>query len=456
MISRIAQYFQKDIPLPDAPGNEFIVNTPAPVTQKQFSGRVDKQSDKTTIAARYTFGTNYHQNSAGGQIYGPTNPIGETNQTVDTHNVNLNINRILTPNLLLNVRGGYYYNYLYQYTPSDQGPNADLVAGIQGFEQTTASLGHGGFPYIYLTGYGGIPGGVSLDIKPKEEVQTYATALSWVKGKHTAKFGFELRRELGTTQHYDLAKGEFVFTGLFSGDPYADFLLGFPNDSSRSYPLDESGSRTLVAAFYAQDDWKVSQRLTVNAGVRFEFNPFPTPLRSGSVFDPALDKVVLAARNGVVDFYTQIAPYAYAADPSLYVLSSAVGKPFSLVSSKGGIFNPRLGLAWRPFGGTDTVIRVGGGLFTIPIQQQIGRGGPTVNPPWDMSEFKYVSAATPWATFWPSGTDESAFSTPLVTAMDDPYYNAYSAQWNVLIERKLARDMSLSNRLRRSKRRTLS
>lgn len=441
-ISPIARYYQQFVPTPNAPGNRYIVNTSAPTNQKQFSVRIDKQTERTMIAARYLRSGNESSNSSGGQIYGNANPLGNMVQDVATHNTSLNINRIISPSLLLNLRGTYYYNHFYQTTPSDDGPLHTVASGIDGFRETTASL-RGGFPYISITGFGGIPGGLNLDIKPKQEVQTYLAALSWTTGKHSMKFGMQLRRELGTTRHYGLSKGVFNFTGAFTGDSYADYLLGFPNYSNRSFPQDQSGSRIRLFHFYAQDDWKVSQNLTINAGLRMEINPFPTPLRSGSNFDVDLGKVVLASRNGVVDFFSQVGPYAYAFQPDLYVLSEDVGAPFSLVKAKGGVFNPRLGFAWRPFGGTNTVIRGGGGLFTVPLQQQIGRGGPTVNPPWIITEFKFTSTPTAWGTYWKPITEENGFTPAMVTAMDNPFRNAYSAQWNLSVEQRVARDTSV-------------
>lgn len=442
-ISPIAQYYQGFVPGPNAANDRFIVNTAAPIDQNQFSLRLDNHTDRTMIAARYLHGSNKRENGSGGQIYGSTNPLGNMVQDVVTHNTSLNINHVLRPNLLLNVRGGYYYNHFYQTTPSDDGPLHTVESGIDGFRETTATL-RGGFPYVSVTGYGGIPGGLNLDIKPKQEVQTYMAALSWMTGKHSMKFGMQLRRELGTTQHYSLSKGVFNFTGAYTGDPYADYLLGFPNYSNRSFPQDQSGSRIRMFHFYAQDDWQVARNLTINAGLRVEINPFPTPLRSGSNFDIDLGKVVLASKGGVVDFFSQVGPFAYAFQPDLYVLSEDVGAPFSLVNAKGGVFNPRLGFAWRPFGGASTVIRGGAGFFTVPLQQQIGRGGPTVNPPWIITEFKFSPDPIAWGTFWRPITEENGFTPAMVTAMDNPFRNAYSAQWNLTVEQRIARDTSVS------------
>jgi Carboxypeptidase regulatory-like domain/TonB-dependent Receptor Plug Domain len=441
-ISPIATYFQPFVPVSNAPGNQFVANTPQPTDQKQFSVRVDKQGSATNVMGRYVFGTSDQQNAFNGQVYGPDNSLGNTVMSVRTHNGSFDVTHTVTPSLLLDFRVGYYFNKLYEWSPSDSVTNRTVDSGIGGFAQTSAGLN--GFPYLSIGDYAGIPGGLNLDITTKQEVQTYLASLAWSHGRHTVKAGVEYFREKGTSHHYFLSKGFFAFSGAYTGNAYADYLLGLPNYSDRSFPQALWGSTNPRTHFYLQDDWQVNSRLTVNAGVRFEFNPYPTPLRGGANFDPDLGKVVLASNNGNIDFFQPDSQAYYSWNPEWYTTSTAAGVPFSLVRAKGAHFNPRLGFAWRPFGGTNTVVRAGAGLFTLPLMGQISRGAAVVNPPWSVYEFKYAATPTPWATFWPDSTDPSGFLNPMVTGVQKDFHTAYSTQWNLTVERALPWQSSLS------------
>ena len=434
-ISPIAQYFQQFVPGPNSGSENYVANTPQPTDQKQFSMRVDKQGSATNIMGRYIYGTSDEQNAFSGQVYGPSNPLGNTVMSVVTHNASLDVTHAITPRMLLDLRAAYYYNKLYEWTPSDGSTNETVASGIGGFQNTSAGLT--GFPYISIGAYAGIPGGMNLDITTKQYVQSYSASLAWSHGHHTFKFGVQEFREKGTSHHYFMAKGYFAFSGAYTGNAYADYLLGLPNYSDRSYPQSLWGSYNNRTHLYAQDDWQVNSRLTLNIGVRYEFNPFPTPLQGGSNFDPTTGKVILASHNGNIDFFQPNSQAYYNWHPEWYTTSTAAGVPFSLVKATGARFNPRLGFAWRPFGGSDTVIRGGAGLFTLPLMGQISRGAAVVNPPWSVYEFKYSAAPTPWATFWPDNTNSSGFLPPMVTAVQPNFHTPYSTQWNLEIEHRM-------------------
>lgn len=434
-ISSIAQYFQAFMPLPNTPSGLFNVNTPQPTDQNQVSVRLDKQGAKTTITGRYIYGTSIATNAFSGQIYGPANPLGNTVESIYTHNIYGDLTHAFTPRLMLDLRAGYYHNDLAETSPSDSGKNYTVDSGIGGFDSTSAGLD--GFPYISIEGYGGIPGGTSLNDQTMEGIQSYAASLSWNHAQHTVKVGVQEFFEEGTSQNYLLAKGFFGFLGTFTGNAYADYLLGYPLYSDRSYPEPQWGSTNPRTHFYAEDEWQVTRRLTINAGLRIEFNPFPTPMKDGSNFDPTSGKVIVAAHNNQINFFYPESQAYYDWNPSWYVTSTEAGVPFSLVTAHGSRLNPRLGIAWRPFGGTSTVIRAGGGMFTLPLMGQISRGAAVVNPPWSVYEFKEVTSPAAWATFWPSGNDPSTFQQPMVTGIQSGFHTPYSIQWNLMIEQAL-------------------
>lgn len=444
-IAPIAQYFLASIPLPNQ-GNRLILNAPQPLTNDLLTLRLDQQGENTRAALFYMYGDNNLSNAFGGQIYGGANPLGNTVEDVASRNFSLDITHSFSPTLLLELRGGYYYNHFNEHSPADSGPDRTVASGIGGFATTTQALGHGGYPEIDISGYGGIPGGTFLDIIPKQGIQSYLAAATWVKGAHTLKVGAQLYRELGTSHNYGFAKGDFAFTGQFSGNAFADFLLGYPFFSFRSFPQNLWGASDHSLALYAQDQWQATPNLTLNLGLRLESDPWPNPINSGANFDPALGKIVLATRNGQFNFSTQTAaPYLYAQNPSWYVASTAVGAPYSLVTAVGGHFDPRFGFAWRPFGGTKTVVRGGVGIFTLPFLGQIDRGAQEVNPPWFSFEEKVATTPTAWATMWPEISLSSPnFQPPTVTGVDTHFKVPTSTEWNLTVERQLGEKNSVS------------
>ena len=184
---------------------------------------------------------------------------------------------------------------------------------------------------------------------------TYVTAanLSWNKGKHSTRYGMEFDRfaiNHFQPQNTSGPRGGFNFTGglttLTGGaaangyNSWADFLLGLPQlvQKDTQY-LNPATSRESVWAFYAQDQWRATEKLTVNYGIRYEYYPIATRDHSGlDIFNPA--------------------------DGNLYVEGSQ-GVPASVKVQVGkGMFAPRLGLAYRI--DSKTVARAGFGLSTNP------------------------------------------------------------------------------------------
>ncbi|MFB3814517.1 MAG: carboxypeptidase regulatory-like domain-containing protein [Terriglobales bacterium] len=445
-ISPIAQYFQAFIPAtPNSGADRIILNVPQPLDSHAATARIDYQLPLTRISGRYMFGNNERSNFYGTQIYGANNDLGNVVGQVRTHNLSLDIVHTITPNLLLNFRAGYYYNHNNRFAPADLAePFHTIKAGIGGFGEIAPYLGHGGFPAIDITSYGGIPGGTFLDLKPKQEIQTYLASLTWSRGTHFIKTGVQLRREKGVSRNYGFGKGTFSFTGAFSGDAYADFLLGYVQSTYRSFPQEWWGSKRNQWSAYIQDDWKIHPRLTVNLGMRFEFIPWPEPLRSGSNFDPSFNKIVIASRNGQIDFFQPVGKFAYDWKPEWFITSEEAGTPFSLVETTGGTFNPRIGFAWRLFSGNDTVLRGGAGIITMPLQGEIGRGSAMVNPPWMMFENQWVTSPRDWATLWPPITAQSGFLPPTVTAVDKVFHNPVSTEWNLFLDQRLPWNSALA------------
>ncbi|HUT57553.1 MAG TPA: hypothetical protein VNA25_06845, partial [Phycisphaerae bacterium] len=150
-----------------------------------------------------------------------------------------------------------------------------------------------------------------------------------------------------------------------TGEPFADWMLGLPRSVTRGYRGDWAGGIGDFWHLFAQEDLKVSKNLTLNLGLRYEFNPFLSGYRNQvGAFDGTLDKPIIVGGEGdTPDLGAQAsAPDTYAQFGYLIQTTSQAGLPLQVTYHDKKQFAPRLGLAWRPFGEA-TVIRSGYGIF---------------------------------------------------------------------------------------------
>ena len=196
----------------------------------------------------------------------------------------------------------------------------------------------------------------------RQEQTTISDTLTLVKGRHSLKFGgFYTRNHavdgfsLGVTG----AAGAYTFSGASTGNSFSDFLLGLPLRSDvgintrGTFPLDAAANEF---GFFAQDDWKVSEALTIFAGVRYEYlGNFVEKHNLLINFDPETGSLVLPDPS----IAQYLSPQAIATVPQETAAEAGVGP--SLVNTDTNNVSPRVGFAWRV--SKSTVVRGGTGLF---------------------------------------------------------------------------------------------
>jgi len=160
-------------------------------------------------------------------------------------------------------------------TAGDQAVKAIGLQGVNPKGYTTE-----GFPDMTISGITGVTAGGSGGINNVDVdngINTFVDNLTWSKGKHILKFGAEYRQfwwrsAIINRQVY----GAFNFTGQYSGIGFADFLLGIPNQSQRLEPLANRPNSNKQLGFFVNDSFKVSQNLTIDGGLRWDYYALPT------------------------------------------------------------------------------------------------------------------------------------------------------------------------------------
>ena len=262
--------------------------------------------------------------------------------------------------------------------------------------------------------------------------------ITWLRGTHSFKAGTDVRRvdweELNANANLF---GNLSFNGgatavpgvTASGHPYADFLLGVPNTAQRAFPPVPAQRSRWTYDFFVQDDWKVTRDLTVNLGLRYDIHPgwFEQNNRL-AMFDVASGKIAVA--DGGLDKVSPLIPAGYVD----IVPASSLGLPSrTIVNTDRNNLSPRVGFAYRPFGGASTVIRGGYGLYfdMMPIDLQASAS------PFVFQETTFTNPAVPSVVlpvvFPASGTSGPA-TIALPRAVNPDLQLPYSHQWNATLE----------------------
>lgn len=271
-----------------------------------------------------------------------------------------------------------------------QGPDWNGRFGVTGFSDLLRPGVGGVFPDYAWSGYGSLQG-AGFDQRPKSQDRKAFEAtdnFTILKGKQAIKFGvlFRYYQWLG----YDSQNfaGSFTFNGngtgntttitnpngttttigtATTGDAYADFLLGYPSAVVRAYPANNFGGQGLYKQFFVQDDYRVSDRLTINMGLRYEYSPWLDGYKGQiGTFDPAQAKPIIVSGTGAVpDLTSQFAaPAAYQYFGKYIQTSSEAGLPLNLTYTNKTQFAPRVGISYSV--DHKTVVRAGFGMFYEP------------------------------------------------------------------------------------------
>ncbi|HZO54198.1 MAG TPA: TonB-dependent receptor [Bryobacteraceae bacterium] len=335
------------------PAINFLIAPSDRERRDQFTIRADHRvSAKGNLFGRYTFADNDLINVAYLVGKGLVRPDR-------TQHISLGYTHVLTPNLISESRIGFTKAFLAREGDGDR--FSKNYAAELGLQNLAPNPGDYTLPSVNLTGYApGAPTGTSgfvgygLHIVQNNIYYRAGETITWIKNQHSIKIGGDISRlmvgyDQGTNQN-----GIFNFSGNFTGDSFGDYLLGNPQSANGG--LGSLGDFGGVAKYsigtqfqgFIQDDWKITDRLTLNLGLRYEY--FQQWRGRHANFDLATGRQLLSVSP---DYYVpNVGLIKGQGDPLL---------PERPIADDPNDFAPRIGLAYRM--GDKTVIRAGAGVF---------------------------------------------------------------------------------------------
>jgi len=435
--------------------NNYNVNLNTTNNTFQWDTRVDLNiSSKDQAFGRFSY-SNMHQ-------FSPS-PLGSTLDGFygDGNNANLGQNfagsetHIFNPNFINEFRFGYNYG---NFTEKQFNPNTNVSdqLGLGGIPFTP---GQGGLVNLNPSGINGIGTPQYYPTLENEHVIQILDNVTKIVGNHTLKFGVNFQRINTSELQPVTATGVYNYNGQYTGIPgvantgsgVADFLADQQNNATTGVAKYADDHRWIRAA-YGQDDWKATQNVTVNFGIRYNFfgpkteegdrqaNFYPGQIGigtgTGSFVLPASQKGVLPPQ-----FLALLAQNNVAVDYS---------NNRSLVTSQKWNFAPRLGVAYNPT--TRAVVRAGFGIFYGGVGG-FGYGvNLSQNVPYNYTSNIYSSGICNTttcptdgillATGFTQGGAADFISFPTITAIARNAQTPYSAQYNLSTEYAITNNLS--------------
>jgi len=356
-IDPIAQKIQSYYPAPNvataAFANNYFASGGPILDRNQFDAKGNwHRSDKDAIWAKYG---RMWATSGGKAVFGiaggpglPGSDPGQGDTTIQV--AAIGYTRTISPTIVFDAVLGYERQDQ-TVLPNDYGTNYGLQFGIP--NMNGPDIRQSGFPNINIANYTGFGVPNWMPLFRVEESYTNSDNLTWTKGAHEIRFGFDLVRH--HLNHWQPEVGLFgprgglAFNGgettLAPGSPnqfnaYAAFLLGLSDDAEKGLQYILATGREWQFGWYARDRWQIGRKLTVNLGLRYELYPLMTRAGYGiERYDPATNNVYMGGRGNVPE------------DAGISV------------SHK--LFAPRVGIAYRL--GEKTVVRAGYGINYDPI-----------------------------------------------------------------------------------------
>jgi hypothetical protein len=372
-------------------------------------------------------------------FYGPSPTNGNDslqggNAADGEHNSNfiVGLTHTVSPTLLIDVYGSYFHLPIYR-TP--QNHNVDFSAIIPGLGPELIE----GAPQITITNIQSVSESGSKDLEQDGQI---GTTITKVLARHTIKAGFSYLYDNHSNDSAESPqRGSYAFNGQYSGNAFADFLLGDPISTGNATPNNYI-TRNISSQYaaYLQDDWKPVEHLTINVGLRYDLQWFrPNPYGADSLYIPSLKEVVVFGSA----FPPQTIPGITSAIP--IALSTSAGLPsnvFSYLGQDKKNFAPRFGFAYQLM--PDTVLRGAFGIYYNLLPASYVGTAPFGTLPFISSEtYTNSSSGQPAFTMSDPFSATGAFSANPSVLAQAKTTTPYTEQYNLALEHQFHKGLDV-------------
>ena len=454
--------FDKYIPAPNSGIDRYIFTQPITQDSNQYDIRIDENiTERHRLFARWS--DKYFTPTTTTMLPG----LGIGSDVNRPMNLLVSYNFVVKPNMLNEFRFGWsrQNQLINQIGVNEATARAHLGLNLPATSFPTGS----GFPHFSFGGAAQDISGFNREDPLKERNMEWGDNFTWTRGRHTMKFGGVVHRygvnEQSTFNGADNL-GQFTFSNFLPGaqNPSANagtgyaganFYLGLPTQSS----LDNAGPDYQGLAYryglFGQDSWKVSRRLTLNFGLRWEYGP-PFTEKYGNIsnFDRTDGNAICPNVPGAPDACMDPASQQFllSLNGAKLLTAAQAGWPETLRWGYKKDFNPRLGFAWLPFAdSTRTVVRGGYGIYSL---SELGAVFNSLTGIHTAAEIDYNlnvdTSVTPHvpAAVWQNTTTQlpSYAPSPLQgfgTANDPHLADPYTEQWDLTVEHQFTNTTSL-------------
>jgi hypothetical protein len=450
--------------------NNYQINFPSPISSNQGDVRLDRTiSSRQTVFARFSYKnrqvitaplascTYTYCAEAGSPLQGAYNTPEIDEGMTFAHNF------IFSPRLLNEFRGGYNA----QHTSETQSYSTTALLSQTGLSVPQPDTDWSEAPQVLINGF--LSTGAGNPGVQRGQIIQALDNVSWSTGKHSFKFGADFKR---LSDHDDnvfgnYRSGWYVFDGSsgivegttgvpdpntgmpdYAGEPYAGFLLGNPDYTEVSSTNNPTMNGLGYSyAFFGQDDWKITPRLTLNLGLRYELHPpihethyntatFDPDYSATSGGQPVNGAVVVSNAQGAALESTALQA---AITPTPILTAAQAGIPEDLRFTDKTDWGPRIGFAWQPYRDGKTVVRGGWGRFIeSPLGFSLVSGwavqssyvGTYYNGYEADGVTPLLSFANPFNTAAGSSTGTAGF----YYAFPIHYHDPNVQQWNLTLE----------------------
>ncbi len=428
------------------PGANFLPTSPAAQNNDQFDVRIDHRlTDKDSLFGSLSWSN--EDKSIVPPLPGALDGAGFNGAEEKNlgRNAMISWTRVWSPTILTETRLAFSRLVTERFQANS---TVDQYAafGIAGINPTTATDRNGGLPQLNFDGYSAFGGSNWLPTREFNNVWDFIQNVSINKGKHALKFGYEYRPIGFPFFQVPASRGNFAFprnrTSIpeqpgQTGDGAASFLLGFPGNS-RLTTTNFVSSEKVAHAFYFQDDWKATSKLTFNIGIRYEiFSPISERFARQSNYVPETATLVIPAGPNQDDPL----PSNFATSFPDITVQRGIADKYLIPWDKTNV-GPRIGIAYQL--ASRTVLRGGYGLFYGGEENQGGspnRGlGVPFNQIMDLNLNSDFEQGHPFLGRFSDGWPLNTFNLPAnisFRGVSGNFRNPLVSKWNFTIQQDL-------------------